>query len=76
MGEVALRQVPGFTNKNWGWTFWHGAGYLVPYVDERGRVTGIQVRWLDRPDRKYETPALHDTGRARPGRHRNSAGAR
>jgi hypothetical protein len=58
-GETLLQQCPGFTNDNGQTDFWTarqigGAsdGYLIPYRDENGFITGIQVRWADG---KYKT---------------------
>jgi hypothetical protein len=49
-GEATLRRCPGFTDKNGRLTFWSSVGtrdgYIVPYVDEHGRVTGIQLKVL------------------------------
>lgn len=49
-GEDALRLCPGFTDKNGrlGFRVADAArdGYVVPYLDEAGRITGFQVRFL------------------------------
>jgi len=49
-GEVSLRECPGFTDKNGRLTFWTASagrdGYVVPYRDEVGRVTGLQMKVL------------------------------
>ena len=49
-GEEALRQCPGFADKNGRTNFWTAAGdrdgYVVPYRDEHGRITGIQLKLL------------------------------
>ena len=48
--EDLLRRVPGFFDKNGRLTFWsaQGArdGYVVPYIDEHRRITGIQQKRL------------------------------
>ena len=50
-GEQVLRQCPGFTDKNGRLNFWTAYqerdGYIVPYQDELGRLTGLQARFLD-----------------------------
>jgi hypothetical protein len=53
-GETLLRQCPGFTNDNGQTDFWTarqidgaGDGYLIPYRDENGLITGVQVRWAE-----------------------------
>ena len=50
-GETLLHRCPGFVDKNGRLTFWSASrdwdGYVVPYRDERGRVTGLQLRLLD-----------------------------
>ncbi len=50
-GEATLRRCPGFTDKNGRLTFWAAVGkrdgYVVPYLDEQGRITGLQARFLD-----------------------------
>ena len=49
-GEATLRECPGFTDKNGRLTFWTASadrdGYAVPYRDEVGRVTGLQMKVL------------------------------
>ena len=49
-GEDALRQCPGFTDKNGRLGFWTAFldrdGYVVPYHDEQGRITGLQAKIL------------------------------
>ena len=49
-GEATLRECPGFTDKNGRLTFWTAFadrdGYVVPYRDEVGRVTGLQMKVL------------------------------
>ena len=49
-GEDKLRECPGFTDKNDRLTFWTASGdrdgYVVPYRDERGRITGLQIKLL------------------------------
>ena len=55
-GETTLRQCPGFADKNGRTNFWTAAGdrdgYIVPYRDEHGRITGIQLKLLGG---RYET---------------------
>ena len=50
-GESRLRCCPGFADKNGRLTFWSGYwgrdGYVVPYCDEKGRITGLQLRLSD-----------------------------
>ncbi len=50
LGEATLRECPGFTDKNGRLTFWTASadrdGYVVPYRDEVGRVTGLQMKVL------------------------------
>jgi len=46
-GEERLRRCPGFTDKNGRLNFRTAqgdGGYLVPYRDERRRLTGLQIR--------------------------------
>lgn len=49
-GESALRACPGFTDKNGRLTFWSAVGardgYIVPYVNESGLITGLQMKVL------------------------------
>ncbi len=49
-GEAPLRACPGFTDKNGRLTFWAASsnrdGYVVPYRDEQGRITGLQAKIL------------------------------
>ena len=55
-GEETLRQCPGFVDKNGRTNFWTASGdrdgYIVPYRDEQGRITGIQLKLLSG---RYET---------------------
>ena len=55
-GETTLRQCPGFVDKNGRTNFWTASGdrdgYVVPYRDENGRVTGVQLKLLGG---RYET---------------------
>jgi hypothetical protein len=44
--EDELRACPGFTDKNGHLYFWTGAAYVVPYRNERGRITGLQCKQL------------------------------
>ena len=50
-GEEVVRAVPGFTDKNRRLTmptaFGRRDGYLIPYRDAEGRITGCQVRFAD-----------------------------
>ena len=47
-GEKSLAICPGFTDKNGRRTFWtaygNRDGYVIPYIDEEDRITGLQVR--------------------------------
>src|SRR5579871_5601431 len=43
-GEVTVRGVPGFVDRNGHLYFWQGDGYVIPYRDEHGRITGLQCR--------------------------------
>ncbi len=49
-GEEFLRRCPGFANKYGRLDFWSASGsrdgYIVPYRDERGLITGIQQKTL------------------------------
>ncbi len=45
-GEERLRRVPGFVDKNGHLFFWVKDGYVVPYRDERRRITGVQLKSL------------------------------
>ena len=49
-GDDLLGACPGFVDKNGRLTFWEAAGrrdgYLVPFRDEHGRVTGLQAKLL------------------------------
>ncbi|MGB2695153.1 MAG: hypothetical protein WBD55_08195 [Dehalococcoidia bacterium] len=49
-GEERLRRCPGFTDKNSRLGFWSTwpdhDGYIVPYQNEEGRSTGLQVKYL------------------------------
>src|SRR5579871_759567 len=45
-GEAHLRPCPGFENKNHELFFWHGAGFVVPYLGVDGRITGLQCKLL------------------------------
>jgi len=49
-GEARLRACPGFTDKNSRLTFWSAIaardGYVIPYLDEDQRTTGLQVKVL------------------------------
>lgn len=62
-GDELLRLCPGFVDKNGRLTFWSAYagrdGYVVPYADERGRVTGLQAkliggRYLTASGARYE----------------------
>ena len=62
-GGELLRLCPGFVDKNGRLTFWSAYagrdGYVVPYADERGRVTGLQAkliggRYLTAAGARYE----------------------
>lgn len=62
-GETLLRLCPGFTDKHGRTDFWqsHGDGsfrdgYIVPYRNEAGLVTGLQLKRLDTGS--YETARL------------------
>ena len=60
-GEKTLSRVPGFTDKNRRFNFRTAGsgrdGYIIPYRDEMGRVTGFQIRTLGHADKaKYLTP--------------------
>ncbi|MCK9519338.1 MAG: hypothetical protein M0R74_10010 [Dehalococcoidia bacterium] len=48
--DPLLARCPGFRDKNQRLTFWSAVGdrdgYIVPYRDELGRVTGIQMKVL------------------------------
>lgn len=49
-GESALCRCPGFSDKNGRLFFWSARkddGYIVPYRDEVGRITGLQMKVLD-----------------------------
>ena len=50
LGEDLLRRCPGFTDKNGRLAFWAASGtrdgYVVPYRDECGFITGIQQKML------------------------------
>jgi hypothetical protein len=50
LGEDLLRQCPGFTDKNDRLSFWTAFprrdGYIVPYRDECGFITGLQAKVL------------------------------
>ncbi|MDA1228972.1 MAG: DUF3854 domain-containing protein [Chloroflexi bacterium] len=74
-GEELLRKCPGFTDKNdrlTFWTAWDGRdGYVVPFKDELGRVTGFQAKILGS---KYLTAkgsvlssVYHVAGKGNPG---------
>jgi hypothetical protein len=49
-GEALLRACPGFTDKNDRLTFWSAVGdtdgFVIPYLDEHRRITGLQKRNL------------------------------
>ncbi len=50
-GDLLLRGVPGLWDKNDRPYFWYASrlesdGYVVPYIDEQDRVTGIQLKVL------------------------------
>ncbi len=49
-GEQLLLACPGFHDKNGRLTIWSAIGerdgYIVPYVDEGGRITGLQLKLL------------------------------
>jgi hypothetical protein len=49
-GEETLRRCPGFLDKNGRLGFWTASrdhdGYIVPYRDEEGRITGLQAKYL------------------------------
>lgn len=49
-GEATLRACPGFTDKNNRLTFWTASpgrdGYVVPFRDQHGRITGLQAKVL------------------------------
>jgi hypothetical protein len=49
-GEQTLRQCPGFTDKNGRLNFWTAYegrdGYVVPYLDEHSRISGLQAKIL------------------------------
>lgn len=57
LGEPTLRRVPGFRDKNDRLTFWTAVGgrdgYVIPYLDEAGRITGIQLRLLGNARKRY-----------------------
>lgn len=74
-GEEILRKCPGFTDKNDRLTFWTAwderDGYVVPYKDEHGRITGLQAKILGA---KYLTAkgsvlssVYHIAGKGNPG---------
>jgi hypothetical protein len=48
--DTELRRCPGFTDKNDRLNFWTAYrgrdGYVVPYKDEGGRITGLQAKVL------------------------------
>ena len=50
VGEESLRRCPGFTDKNGRLAFWAASGtrdgYVVPYRDEHGFITGFQQKVL------------------------------
>jgi hypothetical protein len=43
-GEERLHACAAFTDKNDHLFFWTGASYVVPYLDEQRRITGLQVK--------------------------------
>lgn len=50
-GDLLLRGVPGLWDKNDRPFFWYASklendGYVVPFLNEQGRVTGIQLKVL------------------------------
>lgn len=51
VGEELIMRCPGFTDKNGRLTFWTASGtrdgYIVPYRDEYGFITGMQQKVLD-----------------------------
>jgi hypothetical protein len=67
-GETLLRKCPGFADKNGKTFFWSAGrsqsgyrdGYIVPYRDEAGLITGIQLKRLD--GGRYETARRSVTG--------------
>jgi hypothetical protein len=74
-GETTLRRCPGFLDKNGRLGFWTASrdhdGYIVPYRDEEGRITGIQAKYLEG---RYLTArgtrladVYHVSGRGAPG---------
>lgn len=62
-GESLVRQCPGFTDKNSRTSFWTASGdrdgYIVPYRNEQGLITGLQQKRLH--DARYETARLSRT---------------
>jgi hypothetical protein len=53
-GSLGLRGVPGFYRQDGHWRLrYYGDGFLVPYRDVQGRITGMQVR-LDEGDPRYK----------------------
>lgn len=53
-GSLELRGVPGFYKLDGRWRLrYYGDGYLVPYRDAQGRITGMQVRMDDESVGKY-----------------------
>lgn len=62
-GEETLRRCPGFVDKNGRLTFWSAFagrdGYVVPYANENGQITGLQAklfggRYLTATGARYE----------------------
>lgn len=54
-GEAWLRRCPGFVDKNGRTNFrttTDSEGYVVPYSDESGLITGLQFKFIGR---RYET---------------------
>jgi Domain of unknown function (DUF3854) len=53
-GSLELRGVPGFYKQDGRWRLrYYGNGFLVPYRDAQGRITGMQVR-LDEGEIRYK----------------------
>lgn len=58
-----LKGVPGFYTISSGWKMQDLSGYLVPFVNSEGKITGMQIR-VDKPgERNAKYMSLTSTGK-------------
>lgn len=58
-----LKGVPGFYTTSSGWKMQDLPGYLVPFINVNGKITGMQIRTDNPGERKAKYMSLTSTGK-------------